>query len=138
MYLQGPCSLRTCSLRPYCTPSENVFPHCAERDVKMYQEIDIRTCLFWFPRPVHIYNELSGDKITKEGGLELLHTAQRYIMVIFRSVNICLVSNFRFKTIKLYVGNCVLFLSSLASCRPSGASKMTFLKIFFCFGYRST
>ena len=80
---------------------------------------------------MHIYNELSGDKITKEGGLELLHTAQRCIMVIFRSVNIFLVSNFRFKTIKLYVGNWVIFLSSLASRRPSRASKMTFLKIFF-------
>ena len=115
-----------------CSFRKNVFPHCAERDVKMYQEIDIRTCLFWFPRPVHIYNELSGDKITKEGGLELLHTALRCIMVIFRSVNIYfLVSNFKFKTIKLYVGNCVLFLSSLASCRPSGASKINFLMTFF-------
>ena len=104
VHLQGPCSLRPYSSRPYFTPPENVFSHCAERDVKMYQEIDIRTCLFWFPRPVHIYNELSGDKITKEGGLELLHTAQRCINgdILFGE-HIFLVSNFRLKTVKFYV-----------------------------------
>ena len=71
---------------------------------------------------MHIYNELSGDKITKEGGLELLHTAQRCINgdILFGE-HIFLVSNFRLKTIKLYVGNCVLFLSSLSSCRPNRA-----------------